>query len=101
MSESHFASALGKVVELTEERREHITLYHPDVAPFLDRIGSVLAQPDELRRRLDDPQVILFYKYYPDILGGKYVTVAVKVGEERSFVLTAYLTKSIRTGTPP
>jgi hypothetical protein len=39
-------------------------------------------------------------KYYPDILGGKYIAVAVKVGEARSFVLTAYLTKSIRTGVP-
>ncbi len=34
----------------------------------------------------------------PDILGGKYVTVVVKAARERSFVLTAYLTRSIRTG---
>jgi hypothetical protein len=39
-------------------------------------------------------------KHYPDILGGKYITVAVKVGEAWRFVLTAYLTKSIRTGVP-
>jgi hypothetical protein len=43
---------------------------------------------------------VLFYKYYPDILGGKYIAVAVKVGEPRSFVLTACLTESIRTGVP-
>ncbi len=35
---------------------------------------------------------------YPDILGGKYVVVVAKVGEERSFVLTAYLTGSVKTG---
>ena len=44
--------------------------------------------------------LVLFYKYYPDSLGGKYIAVAVKVGEARSVVLTAYLTKSIRTGVP-
>ena len=93
-------SAIGKVVELTDERREHIARYHSDLIPFLDRLGAVLAHPDELRRSLDDPEVILMYKYYPDILGGKYVAVVVKVGERRSFVLTAYLTKSIRTGVP-
>jgi hypothetical protein len=42
--------------------------------------------------------LVLFYKYYPDSLGGKYIAVAVKAGEARSVVLTAYLTKSIRTG---
>ena len=42
--------------------------------------------------------MILFYKHFPDILGGKYVTVVVKAARERSFVLTAYLTRSIRTG---
>lgn len=100
MSPWQFASALGKLVELTDERREHIVRYHADLGPFLDRLGAVLAHPDELGRRLDDPQVVLFYKYYPDILGGKYIAVAVKVGEPRSFVLTACLTKSIRTGVP-
>jgi hypothetical protein len=96
----HFESALRKVVELTDERREHIALYHADLVPFLERLGSVLTKPDEMRRSRDDPEVILFYKHFPDILGGKYIVVAVKVGEERSFVLTAYLTKSIRTGVP-
>ncbi len=55
MSPWQFASALGKLVELTDERREHIVRYHADLGPFLDRLGAVLAHPDELRRRLDDP----------------------------------------------
>jgi hypothetical protein len=95
-----FTSALGKVVELTDERRQHIAFYHSDLVPFLDRLATVLAHPDALRRSLDDPQVVLFYKRYPEVLGGKYITVVVKLGEERSFVLTAYLTRSIRTGIP-
>jgi len=93
-----FTSVLGTDIELTDERREHIVLFHQDLVPFLDRRGAVLAHPDAVRRSLDDPQVILFYKHFPDILGGKYVTVVVKAARERSFVLTAYLTRSIRTG---
>jgi hypothetical protein len=95
-----FPSALGKIVELTDERRKHIAFYHADLVPYLDRFGDVLAHPSELRRSQDDSQVILFYKYYPDILNGKYITVVAKFGEHRSFVLTAYLTKRIRTGIP-
>lgn len=92
-----FPSAIGKTFELTEERQAHILRYHPDVGPFLDRIGEALKQPDALRRSNQDSQVVLFYKFYPDILGGKYMVIVVKENE-RGFILTVYLTKSIRTG---
>jgi len=92
-----FPSASGKTVELTDERRTHILRYHPDVGPFFERIGEVLVHPDELRRSRQDSGVLLFYKFYPDILEGKYMVVVVKENE-RSFILTVYFTKSIRTG---
>jgi len=92
-----FSSAIGKTVELTDERREHILKYHPDVAPFLDRTEEVLAYPDAIRRSSQDSQVVLFYKFYPDILKGKYIVVVAKE-EDRSFILTIYLTRSVRTG---
>lgn len=92
-----FPTATGKTAELTDERRAHILTYHPDVGPFLDRVGEVLASPDLLRRSGQDPEVVLFYKLYSDILGGKYMVVVVKENE-RSFILTVYLTKSTRTG---
>jgi hypothetical protein len=95
-----FASSLGKSVELTHERREHILEYHADVLPYLDRLADVLAHPDELRRSLSDSETVLFYKHYPDIRSGKYMVAVVKVGEERCFVLTAYLTQTTRTGMP-
>ncbi|MDP3722136.1 MAG: hypothetical protein Q8R91_01395 [Candidatus Omnitrophota bacterium] len=43
--------------------------------------------------------MLVHYKYFADILGGKYVAVVVKV-DARRFVLTAYLTRRIRTGRP-
>jgi len=87
----------GKTAELTDERRVHILTYHPDVGPFLDRIGEVLAHPDLLRRSNQDSRVVLFYKFYSDILEGKYMVVVLKEND-RSFILTVYLTRSIRTG---
>ncbi|MGH7774756.1 MAG: hypothetical protein ACREQA_21235 [Candidatus Binatia bacterium] len=92
-----FQSAIGKTVELTDERRGHILRFHPDVGPFLDRIGEALAHPDALRRSSQDSQVALFYKFYADILEGKYIVVVVKQNE-RSFILTVYLSNNIRTG---
>lgn len=92
-----FPTATGKTAELTDERRDHILTYHPDVGPFLDRVGEVLASPDLLRRSAQDPEVVLFYKFYSDILNGKYMVVVVKENQ-RSFILTVYLTNSTRTG---
>jgi hypothetical protein len=94
-----FPSALGKTIEFTDERRAHILSFHPDVSPFLDRVADVLAHPDALRRSIQDPDVVLFYKFFPDILDGKYEVVVVKKNE-RCFILTVYLTNSIRTGAP-
>jgi hypothetical protein len=93
----YFSSSLGKSIEFTDERRRHILHYHPDLAPFLDRLGEVLISPNEIRKTFEDPQVLLFYKFYPDILRGKYIVVAVKVND-RSFILTAYLTRRMKTG---
>ena len=99
MNPVHFPSSLGKNVELTEERRQHIFQYHPDLIPFFDRSGDVLIAPDGIRRTLDDPTVLLFYRFYPDILNGKYLVVAIKV-DDRSFILTAYLARRLKTGEP-
>ena len=92
-----FPSAIGKTVDLTDKRQGYILRYHPYVGPFFERIGEVRAHPDELRRSRQDSVALLFYKFYPDILEGKYMVVVVKENE-RSFILTVYLTKSIRTG---
>ena len=99
MAAERFQHVAGHEVELTDERRAHILLYHPDMAPFLDRLAGVLRAPDVLRQSTEDPTVLVHYKYFADVLGGKYVAVVVKIGDRR-FVLTAYLTRRIRTGRP-
>lgn len=80
-------------VELTYERREHITSRHPDVAPYLGHIGEALESPDEIRRSQRDPETLVFYRFYRRMLGGKNLAVAVKTNH-RSFILTAYLTRT-------
>lgn len=97
MDTVYFSSALGKRIEFTDERRRHILQYHPDLAPFLDRLGEVLIGPNEIRKTSEDPEVLLFYKFYSDILRGKYIVVVVKVND-RSFILTAYLARRVKTG---
>lgn len=92
-----FQTSISKIVELTRERQQHIFDYHPDIIPFFNKIPEVLKHPDQIRRSTYDKEVILFYKYYSDILGGKYLSVVVKINK-RNFILTAYLTQIIKIG---
>jgi hypothetical protein len=92
-----FEDYSGQEVELTDERRAHILCYHPDMASFLDRMPKVLRAPDVLRQSTDDQNVLIYYKYFAEIFGGKYLAVVVKTNNRR-FVLTAYLTRRIQTG---
>jgi hypothetical protein len=86
-------------VELTDERLAHIRDYHPDAVPFVERVGEVLRHPDVVRESTQDPTVVVHYKHFADILGGKFLAVVVKRNRRR-FVLTAYLTRRVRTGRP-
>ena len=50
---------------------------------------------------LSDPSVRLYYRYRPrTLVGGKYVCVVVKTTSADAFVLTAYLTDSVKKGAP-
>ena len=92
-----FKTNLGKTAELTSERKEHILLFHPDLKPFFGQLKNVLTQPHEVRISKSDPEVLLFYKFFDTILGGKYITVTIKT-DGRWFILTSYLTNKILSG---
>lgn len=92
-----FKTNLGKSVELTPERKKHIFLFHPDLKPYFGKVKDVLLEPNEVRISKSDPKVLLFYKHFDNILGGKYITVIVKTNG-RWFILTSYLTNRILSG---
>lgn len=70
---------------------------HPDVAVHFPKVSKTLLSPDEIRVDNEDESVLLFYKYFSKIGQGKYLTVVVKINK-RSFLLTVYLTRRIKTG---
>lgn len=92
-----YQTSIGRQVELTPERRKHILQFHPDLKPYLDQIKLVLESPEIIKRSLDDPRVLIFYRYFDTILSGKYIAVVVKTNQ-RNFILTSYLTSHIKTG---
>lgn len=87
----------GSTIVLTGERWEHIVAKHPEVKPYKDRVSSVLSSPDLVKESRRDKDVLLYYKHFDDILGGKYLLIVVKL-KDRSFIVTAYITDRIKEG---
>jgi hypothetical protein len=87
----------GDSIELTGERWRHITMQHPEIAAYKQRIAEVLESPDYVKQSARDSDVFLYYRFYKELFQGKYFLLAVKKGV-RSFVLTCYITDTVKKG---
>ena len=92
-----FTDEHGNEVRLTDERLRHILRRHPEMAFQMHRFAETLASPDAVRPSGFGPGVQLFYRLYPDLRGrNRYICLVVKAETGYSFVLTAYLSRSIK-----
>lgn len=88
----------GLDVRLTDERLTHI-LQHAEMVGMEAEIERVLQAPTEVRVSRSDDDVKLFYEFYARTsLGGKWLCIVVKYLPDDAFVITAYLTDTMKTG---
>jgi hypothetical protein len=88
----------GLSIRLTDERVAHI-LEHPEMINMTEYIEETLQNPQYLIESPIDNEVNLYYRYYyRTLVGSKYLCVAVKVMEDDAFVITAFLTDTIKNG---
>jgi hypothetical protein len=88
----------GRDVRLTNERTAHI-LEHMEMAGMEAEIERVIQAPAEVRASRSDESVKLFYEYFARTsVGGKWLCVVVKYFSDDAFVITAYLTDTIKAG---
>ncbi len=60
------------------------------MAEWVDRVGAVLAQPEQVVRSRSDPEAELFYVWQTRTrIGPKYLCVVVVVRSSDAFILTA------------
>lgn len=85
-------------IRLTQERLDHI-LDHPEMVEMLPAIEEALSHPERVVQSLSDPEVSLYYRFFSETsVGDKYLCVVVKIIAEDMFILTAYLTDSLKRG---
>ena len=87
---------LGVKIRTTKDYwKKIVTIKHPIIAKYEERVKESLKKPTEIRRSKQDPSVHLYYKD----LGNIYVcTVCDHVDNKNGYIITAYLTKRIREG---
>ena len=88
-------SALYGSITLTDERKEHIFAFHPDVARCLPHFAPTLAHPDITIVSVHDSTVVICYRLLAP--RKKYLAIVVKL-TKYPFVLTAYLAKKPKHG---
>ena len=92
-----FSDEHGNEVRLTDERLRHVLRRHPEMAFHLHRFSETLASPDAVSPSRSSPAVRLYYRLYPDLRGrNRYICLVVKKETGYSFILTAYLARSIK-----
>ena len=92
---------LKSEVELTDERKAHIMLRHPELSDGEKYIAQVLASPTEIRRSSRFHNARLFSRSFTDFMNGKYVVVVVVTDSgaaSRSWVITAYVARKLCEG---
>ena len=87
---------LGVKIRTTKDYwKKIVTIKHPIIAKYEEKVKESLKNPTEIRRSKQDPSVHLYYKD----LGNIYVcTVCDHVDNKNGYIITAYLTKRIREG---
>lgn len=92
-----FEEVFGHHLHLDAEHRRHILADHPEVRPYLHRLGEVFRAPEWVKRSRRNPHVRLYYRFYPEIFDGKYLLGVARIGSP-SIVLTCYITDMMRQG---
>lgn len=96
----NFTDREGRTIRLTDERLAHI-LEPPEMQGMEDRISETLLRPDRVLESLSDPQARLYCRMYVATwVGEKHLCVVVRVADNDTFVLTAYLMSKPAGGRP-
>ena len=90
---------LGETVRLTKEVWDVIVIKHPELRNLKSYIAVTLSNPEVITRSFYDERVVLYYRYFPAILRGKFLVVVVKkVSNAERYVATAYITDKRKGG---
>jgi hypothetical protein len=102
MSRRFHCPYLNTTIELTDEREQHITVFHPGTLPdYLAQLEQTRLDSELVRCRDRDPNAIIFSKWFETIRTGRYLIVVVvdQAAIDRHWIITTYTARKITGGT--
>lgn len=94
-----FTDVRNRSIRLTEDRRLHIEMKHPEMTGIISRLEETLVNPDTIVQSRTDETVELFYKHYLSTpVTMKFLCAVVKTLIVDNFVITAYYTDTVNRG---
>lgn len=87
----------NREIRFTRERWDYIVSKRPIMGKFREQLIDTIKKPEFIKKSVYDSEVVLYYKHFKDILGGKYMVVALRINIDR-FVLTGYISDRIKKG---
>ena len=94
-----FRDMRDRSIRLTEERRQHLEIEHPEMTGQVPRITETLANPDKVVQSRTDTTVELFYKHYQVTpVTDKFLCIVIKALPDDLFIITAYYTDTVKRG---
>lgn len=94
---NYFIDHECQLVFLDEEVNNLVFNKHPETQQFADRVARTLRDPDIVKQSKTSKKVKLFYRFFNDILQGKYFVVVVKQVEQY-YISTFYITDKVKEG---
>lgn len=95
MSNNHveflFCQVFERDLHLTNERKEHILIRHPELRSFKEEFQQACHTPDFLLKKSTGE--ILLVRWYSQIFNGKFMVVVVRTTPERIWIVTAFLSR--------
>ena len=92
------ANYSSRMIRLNRERYAHI-MEHPEMRGQYSRIAETIALPDFVITTVIDPSVHVYHRFYLQTpVTRKYMLVAVKIGVDDAFVLTAFFSSRKKKG---
>ncbi len=94
---STVADRFGRKIRLTDERWNYIISKRPIMKSLKTEFKGALLEPELVKSSIYDTEVLLYYRYFKELLYGKYVVAVIKVNHD-NFVVTGYVTDRIKKG---
>ncbi len=83
----------GDNIELTDERWQHITRRHPELAGHLDDLQATIREPNVIYRDRTDPRKHYYYR----LVGHRYL-MAIVLKTAAPFIATAHFMRELSRG---